>query len=127
MRPDRTQQAYYKPGAPVLHRAGVTAADAADPVSPDGAISSAGYQRVRFDLDTTGSVALAALRVRVLFWNPLAGCFFHGDDREMTGVELLASPRFSLDVETRGAPAVFLKVVSAEAEELALDVYAMPW
>jgi hypothetical protein len=127
MRPDRTQQPYYEPGVPVLHRAGVTAADAGDPVSPEGAVSSAGYERVRFDLDTTGSVALMALRVQVLFWNPLAGCFFHGDEREMTEAELLANPKPSLDAQTRGASAVFLKVVSAQAAVLTLDVYATPW
>ena len=127
MRPDRTEQPYYEPGAPVLHREAVDAVDAADPPTAGGAVSSAGYERVRFDLDTTGSTALTALKVQVLFWNPLAARFFRGDEREMTAAELADNPVPSLDVETRGAPAVFLKVVAATAAALDLDVYATPW
>jgi len=127
MKPDRTQRPFYEPAAPVLHREGVDAVDAADPATAEGAVSSAGYQRIRFDLDTTACTALTALKVQALFWNPLAGRYFRGDARELSAADLAGNPVPALDVETRGAPAVFLKVAGATADALDVDVYATAW
>jgi hypothetical protein len=88
-------------------------------------VNCAGFRRVRFDLDTTGSTELTALRVQLLHWNEAAGRYFRGADRQFTASELAENPVPSLEVEVRGAT-VFLKVVSATATALVLDVYATP-
>jgi hypothetical protein len=115
----------YEEGGAVLHRDGLTAPDASDPTTAAAGVQCAGYRRVRFDIDTTGSTNLTALRVQLLHWNAAAGRYFRGADREFTASELAANPVPSLEVEVRGGT-VFLKVVSAMATALALDVYATP-
>lgn len=127
MTPDRVEQSLFVPGETVLHREAVAAADAQDPAAAAGAVDSAGRERVRFDLDTTGSTGLSALVVQALFWNPVAGRYFRGAEREFAAGELAANPVPCLDIETRGAPAVFLKIRSATATALDVDVYATPW
>jgi len=115
----------YEEAQPVLHRSGVTAADAADPTSASVAVSAAGYRRLRFDLDTTGSVGLTALKVQLLHWNPTAGKYYRGAERDFSQSELAANPLPALEAEVRGAT-VFLKVVSVTATTLVLSVYATP-
>jgi len=115
----------YEEGSTFLHRDGLTAPDASDPTTAAAGVQCAGYRRVRFDVDTTGSTNLTALRVQLLHWNPAAGRYFRGAEREFTASELAANPVPSLEVEVRGGT-VFLKVVSATATALALDVYATP-
>lgn len=115
----------YEEATPVLHRSGVTAADGADPTSASAGVSTAGYRRVRLDLDTTGSSGLTALKVQLLHWNPTAAKYYRGADREFTQAELAANPLPALQAEARGAT-VFLKVVSVTATTLALSVYATP-
>ena len=115
----------YEEGACLLHRDGLTAPDASDPATAAAGVDCAGFRRVRFDMDTTGSTGLTALRVQLLHWNPAAGRYFRGAERQFTASELAENPAPSLEVEVRGAT-VFLKVVSATATALALDVYATP-
>jgi len=115
----------YEEGSTLLHRDGLTAPDASDPETAAAGVQCAGYRRVRFDIDTTGSTNLTALRVQLLCWNPAAGRYFRGAEREFTASELAANAVPSLEVEVRGGT-VFLKVVSATATALALDVYATP-
>ena len=115
----------YEEGSTFLHRDGLTGPDASDPTTAAVGVQCAGYRRVRFDIDTTGSTNLTALRVQVLHWNPAAGRYFRGAEREFAASELGENPVPSLEVEVRGGT-VFLKVVSATATTLALDVYATP-
>jgi len=115
----------YEEWSTVLHRDGLTAPDASDPTTAAAGVDCAGYRRVRFDLDTTGSTGLTALRVQLLCWNPAAGRYFCGAERQFTAAELAENPVPSLEVEVRGGTA-FLKIVSATATALALDVYATP-
>jgi hypothetical protein len=115
----------YEEGSTVLHRDGLTAPDASDPTTAAAGVECAGYRRVRFDIDTTGSSNLTALRVQLLHWNPAAGRYFRGAERQFTASELAENPVPSLEVEVRGGT-VFLKVLSATATALALDVYATP-
>ena len=115
----------YEEGTAVPHRDGLTAPDASDPTTAAAGVQCAGDRRVRFDIDTTGSMNLTALRVQLLHWNPAAGRYFRGAEREFTASELAANPVPSLEGEVRGGT-VFLKVVSATATALALDVYATP-
>ena len=115
----------YEEGPAVLHRASLTAPDASDPTAASAGVDCAGYRRVRLDIDTTGSTGLTALKVQLLHWNGLAGRYFRGAEREFTATDLSANPFPSLEAEVRGAT-VFLKVVSATATSLALNVYATP-
>jgi len=115
----------YEEGSTVLHRDGLTAPDASDPATAASGVDCAGYRRVRFDIDTTGSSGLTALRVQLLHWNPAAGRYFRGAEREFEASELAENPVPSLEVEVRGAT-VFLKVVSAAATALDLSIYATP-
>ena len=115
----------YEEASTVLHRDSLTAPDGSDPTTAAVGVDCAGYRRVRFDLDTTGSTDLTALRVQLLHWNPAADRYFRGAERELTASELAENPVPSLEVEVRGAT-VFLKVVSATATALALSVYATP-
>jgi hypothetical protein len=115
----------YEEATPVLHRSSVAAADGADPTSAAVGVSTAGYRRVRFDVDTTGSAGLTALKVQLLHWNPTAGKYYRGADRDFSQAELAANPLPALEAEVRGAT-VFLKVVSVTATTLALNVYATP-
>ena len=115
----------YEEASTVLHRDSLTAPDGPDPTTAAAGVNCAGYRRVRFDLDTTGSTDLTALRVQLLHWNPAADRHFRGAERELTASELAENPVPSLEVEVRGAT-VFLKVVSATATALALSVYATP-
>ena len=113
----------YEEAAPILHRDALTAPDAADPTSPSEGVSAAGYRRVRFDVDTTASTGLTALKVQLLHWNSIAGKYFRGAEREFTEAQLQANPVPALEAEVRGGT-VFLKLVSATATSLSLSVYA---
>lgn len=116
----------YEEAAPLLHRDALTAPDApdaADPTSASEGVSAAGYRRVRFDIDTTGSTGLTALKVQLLHWNSIAGRYFRGAEREFTEAQLQANPVPALEAEVRGGT-VFLKLVSATATSLSLSVYA---
>lgn len=115
----------YEEGACVLHRDGLAAPDASDPATAAAGVICAGYRRVRFDIDTAGSTGLTALRLQVLHWNPAAGRYFRGAERQFTASELAENPVPSLEVEVRGAT-VFLKVVSATATALDVNIYATP-
>jgi hypothetical protein len=113
----------YEEAVPFLHRDALTEPDAADPTSPSEGVSAAGYRRVRFDVDTTASTGLTALKVQLLHWNSAAGKYFRGATRELTEAELQANPVPALEAEVRGGT-VFLKLVSATATSLSLSVYA---
>jgi len=113
----------YEETTPVLHRAGLTGADPADPSSAGAGLDCAGYRNVRCDLDTGGSVGLTALTVQLLAWNATAGKYFRGAERCFDEDDLTANPIPSLEVEVRGA-IVFLKVVQVTAASLSLSVYA---
>ena len=77
------------------------------------------------DIDATGSSGLTTLKVQILNWNAAAGKYFRGAAREFSGAELAANTLPALEAEVRGAT-VFLKVVSATATSLLLNVYATP-
>jgi hypothetical protein len=113
----------YEGTTPVLHRAGLTGADAADPASASAGLDCVGYRNVRFDLDTSGSAGLIALAVQLLVWNPTAGKYFQGAERRFDEDDLAANPIPSLEAEVRGA-VVFLKVAQATATSVNLSVYA---
>lgn len=113
----------YEGTTPVLHRASLTGADAADPPSASVGLDCVGYRNVRFDLDTNGSVGLSALAVQLLVWNPTAGKYFRGAERRFDQDDLAANPIPSLEAEVRGA-VVFLKVAQTTATSLGLSVYA---
>ena len=113
----------YEEAVPILHRDALTTPDAADPTSPSEGVSAAGYRRVRFDVDTTGSTGLTALKVQLLHWNSAAEKYFRGAEREFTEAQLQANPVPALEAEVRGGT-VFLKLVSATATSLSLSVYA---
>jgi hypothetical protein len=113
----------YEEAPAVFHRQAVTAADAEDPTSASVGVNCAGYRRVRFDVDTGGSVALTALKVQILNWNSAVGKYFRGAEREFSQQELTDNPLPALEAEVRGAT-VFLKIASATAGSLFLNVYA---
>ncbi len=113
----------YEETTPVLHRSGLTAADPSDPTSASEGVDCTGYRDVRFDVDTTGSTELTALKVQLLVWDATAAKYFRGGERSFGQEELAANPIPSLEAEVRGAT-VFLKVVSATAASLSISVYA---
>jgi len=113
----------YEETTPILHRSGLTAADPADPTSASEGVDCLGYRNVRFDVDTSGSTELTALKVQLLVWDATAGKYFRGSERSFGQEELAANPIPSLEAEVRGAT-VFLKVVSATAASLSISVYA---
>jgi hypothetical protein len=113
----------YEETTPIRHRSGLTAADPSDPSSPGEGVDCGGYRNVRFDLDTSGSTGLTALKVQLLVWDATAGKYFRGGERSFGQEELAANPIPSLEAEVRGAT-VFLKVVSATAASLLASVYA---
>jgi len=113
----------YEETTPVLHRSGLTAADPSDPTSTSEGVDCTGYRNVRFDVDTSGSIDLTALKLQLLAWDATAGKYFRGADRSFDEEELAANPIPSLEAEVRGAT-VFLKVVSATAASLSISVYA---
>ncbi len=113
----------YEGTTPVVHRANLIGADAADPASAAAGLDCIGYRNVRFDLDTSGSAGLTALAVQLLVWNATAGKYFRGAERRFDEDDLAVNPIPSLEVEARGA-IVFLKVVEATAASLSLSVYA---
>ena len=115
----------YEEAPTLLHRQALSAADADDPTSAAVGVNCAGYRRVRFDIDASGSVGLTALRVQVLSWNSGAGRYFRGADREFSQQELADNPVPSLEAEVRGAT-VFVKIASVTAASLSLNVYATP-
>jgi len=113
----------YEETTPILHRSGLTAADPSDPTSASAGVDCSGYRTVRFDVDTSGSANLTALKVQLLVWDATAGKYFRGGERSFGQDELAANPIPSLEAEVRGAT-VFLKVVSATAASLSISVYA---
>ena len=115
----------YEEAATVLHRQALTAPDGSDPASAGVGVDCAGFRRVRFDVDASGSTGLTALEVQILNWNAAAGKYFRGAAREFSQAELAANAVPALEAEVRGAT-VFLKVVSATAGSLLLNVYATP-
>jgi hypothetical protein len=115
----------YEEAPALLHRPALTAVDADDPTSAAVGVNCAGYRRIRFDIDTGGSVGLTALKVQILNWNVAAGKYFRGAEREFSQQELADNPLPALEAEVRGAT-VFLKIVSATATSLLLNVYATP-
>jgi hypothetical protein len=115
----------YEEAQTLHHRQNLTSPDAADPETVAVGVNCAGYRRVRFDIDTAASSGLTALKVQILNWNAPAQKYFRGAEREFTQAELAANPVPALEAEVRGAT-VFLKVVSATATTLSLNVYATP-
>ncbi len=113
----------YEETTPILHRNGLTAADPADPTSASEGVDCLGYRNVRFDLDTSGSTDLTALKGQLLVWDATAAKYFRGGEHSFSQEELAANPIPSLEAEVRGAT-VFLKVVSATATSLSISVYA---
>ena len=113
----------YEETTPILHRSGLTAADPSDPASASEGLNCTGYRNVRFDVDTSGSTELTALKVQLLVWDATAAKYFRGGERSFGQEELAANPIPSLEAEVRGAT-VFLKVVSATAASLSISVYA---
>jgi hypothetical protein len=113
----------YEETTPILHRSGLTAADPSDPTSASAGVDCSGYRNIRFDVDTSGSANLTALKVQLLVWDATAGKYFRGSERSFGQEELAANAIPSLEAEVRGA-AVFLKVVSATAASLSISVYA---
>ena len=71
----------YEGTTPLLHRSGLTAADPSDPTSADEGVDCTGYRNVRFDVDTSGSTELTALKVQLLVWDATAGKYFRGAER----------------------------------------------
>ena len=115
----------YEEAATVLHRQALTTPDSSDPISASVGVDCAGFRRVRFDIDASGSTALTALKVQILNWNAAVGKYFRGAAREFSQAELAANAVPALEAEVRGAR-IFLKVVSATAGSLLLNVYATP-
>jgi hypothetical protein len=115
----------YEEAPTVLHRPQVAAPDSSDPTAAASGVNCGGFRRVRFDIDTAGSSGLTALKVQILNWNTGAGKYFRGAEREFSQLELAANPIPALEAEVRGAT-VFLKVVSATASSLLLNIYATP-
>jgi hypothetical protein len=113
----------YEETTPILHRSDLTTADPSDPTSASDGLDCSGYRSVRFDVDTSGSTNLTALKVQLLVWDATAGKYFRGGERSFGQEELTANPIPSLEAEVRGAT-VFLKVVSATAASLSISVYA---
>ena len=113
----------YEETTPILHRSGLTAADPSDPASASEGLDCTGYRNIRFDVDTSGSTDLTALKVQLLVWDATAAKYFRGGERSFDQEELAANPIPSLEAEVRGAT-VFLKVVSATAASLSISVYA---
>jgi hypothetical protein len=112
----------YEETTPILHRSGLTAADPSDPTSASEGLDCASYRNVRFDVDTSGSTGLTALKLQLLVWDATAAKYFRGGERSFDQEELAANPIPSLEAEVRGAT-VFLKVVSAAAANLSISVY----
>jgi hypothetical protein len=113
----------YEETTPIIHRSGLTAADLSDPTGASQGLDCSGYRTVRFDVDTSGSTNLTALKVQLLVWDATASKYFRGSERSFDQEELAANPIPSLEAEVRGAT-VFLKVVSATAASLSISVYA---
>lgn len=113
----------YEETTPILHRSDLTAADPSDPASASDGLDCSGYRNVRFDVDTSGSTDLTALKVQLLVWDATAGKYFRGGEYSFGQEELAANPIPSLEAEVRGAT-VFLKLVSATAASLFISVYA---
>ena len=113
----------YEETTPIDHRSGLTAADPSDPTSASAGVDCSGYRNIRFDLDTSSSTGLTALKVQLLVWDATAGKYFRGCERSFSQAEMAANPIPSLEAEVRGAT-VFLKVVSATAASLSISVCA---
>ena len=88
---------------PKIHRSGITAVDAADPVDASGGVNCKGYRECRFDITITGT-GFVSLEVQVLFWNSRQGVWMGGGKRIFTN-----TGKHALVVEGRGN-IIFLKV-----------------
>ncbi len=99
---------------PKVHRAGVTAADAADPADTSDAVDTKGYGECRFDLTITGT-DFKSIEVQALFWNPRQSVWMGGGKRVFT-----ETGRHALVVGSRGA-VVFLRVTAFSGTSFNLD------
>ena len=108
----------YECQTPILHRSGVTQADASDPADASGAVDSDGYRCCRFDVELTGTVTEAT--VQVLFWNGTAAKWFGGASYQFT-----AGGRYALAIaDARGAK-LYLKVKSLSGTNPSLTAHAV--
>lgn len=103
----------YETTEPMVHRSGVTAVDATDPVDTSGAIDCIGYQYCRFDVTIEG-VDLTALTVLVLFWNSRQSKWFGGASRQFS-----TTGQHAVEVDARGAM-IFLKVTAFSGTSFSL-------
>jgi hypothetical protein len=95
----------YEQTTPAVHRSGVTAVDASDPVGTSGAVDGAGYCQCRFDITITGA-GFTSLEVQALFWNSRQSLWFAGGSRKF-----ISTGRHALVVDAQGSY-VFLKVTT---------------
>ena len=99
---------------PKVHRTGVTAVDASDPVDTSGAIDTKGYKECRFDVTVSGT-GFQSLEVQVLFWNARQSLWWGGGKRVFS-----TTGRHSVVVDSRGA-IVFLKVTAFSGTSFGLS------
>jgi len=104
----------YEWTAPVLHRSGVTAADASDPEGTEGAVHCAGYQCCQFNITISGT-EFQSLDVQALFWNQRQSKWFAGAKRQLN-----ATGEHALVVDARGA-IIFLKVTAFSGTSFSLS------
>ena len=104
----------YEWTAPQAHRSGVCEVDATDPQGTAGAVSCAGYQCCRFDIEIAGS-DFEGLEVEVLFWNSRRSTWSRG-----ASARLSATGSHAMEVDVRGAT-VFLKVTEFSGTSFTLD------
>ncbi len=104
----------FEPMAPAVHRTGVTAVDASDPVDASNAVDCVGYRNCRFDITITGT-GFTYLDVPVLFWNSRQSKWFAGASRRFDSVG-----QHALAVDAQGCT-IFLKVVAFSGTSFSLD------
>jgi hypothetical protein len=104
----------YESTAPAVHRAAVTAVDAADPASASAGVDCAGYQCCRFDVEITGA-GFASLDVQALYWNARQSKWFGGASRQFA-----ASGRYALALPDARGAVVFLKVTAFSGTSFSL-------
>lgn len=106
--------------APVAHRTGVTAADAAEPAGVGLGVDAVGYEHVDFDIDVTLGGTDPVVEVAPLFYDATSTHWFQGES-----VFFTSTGRYRVRAEVRGA-VVFLQVVSLSGTSptLALSAWA---
>ncbi len=109
--------AVFEQAASVLHRQGVTDADAGDPALGD-AVDAGGFEHVDFDVDVTLGGDDPLVEVTPLFWSPAAAAWFRGESTYFA-----ATGRYRVRVPARGAR-VFLAVTALEGDTPTLDLDA---